>query len=1023
MSAMTGSRSPTSPWPQESQTLAHPGPSTPGSFFPLSDPRPSSLNKISPRGAAAELPDHNYFSFNVEGPSNLLKNRGHLSHALPNQSPEGKLVAGNDIAEQQPFSFGPASGSAAGYSKPAPYRHLSARSAGSEEASPGGTRSSFSQAAGTSASPLSTEHCAELVASYVDNLMLLDVRPFAHFSRGNIKGALNLCIPTTLLKRPSFDTNKLANTFTDEADRRSFERWRQCRYIIVYDSSTSNLKDAAPLANVLKKFTAEGWNGNGMILMGGFKAFSSKFPRLTQQPKVPGVPSNEQSSMNMDLPQSAPIAGGCDIPESSNAAIPFFSNIRQNMDLVGGVGQIALKQSDELSDSQRQSLPPWLREVSDPADQGRIAASRFFDIEKTELGRMKKALSYDNNDSSRNRPSSPKYRVAGIEKGTKNRYNDIYPYEHSRVKLQDIPRGFCDYVNASHLKAEYSDHHYIATQAPVPDTFDDFWRVIWEQDIRLVVSLTAEVERGQVKCHPYWKSGTYGPFYVNNFSKKYIPLEPSSPHQAGTGTDKSPSPDNPTLVVRHFGFTNRLFPLLKTRASKQLYGSQFDAGNITLNFGKEVPNITASLLASNSERSLVFIPFRDSGIIKVLQVKDGKVVPISQAKIPWDQSGSVQILKIAFDGHDGIYVLHRFTPYIGEHDLSKDHLFVKQARESGRDGFIYLTCHSLRAPDDAVRVTEIPNPGEFQPTALAVATNGSFAIAWCHRMLSDDAVVYYIPKDGSEDNISPQLVGFSHSARQLRRWNGNTRGPLIRDLAFNDRSTQLLYYYQAKSLYASYQKTSDFEAPCLYQNSTLVRFTDDLSLLFSIGIPFFGTHETLDFTGYSACRWSYLAPGIATHRKEHWTVACLLRSEATCQARNCGHILNLERGRRLTNWTVAARLWGFRDSTDSLGCRIATSTQGTRIAIANWNVVYVWALEPGALIGMDQEGYYHPSSRSPRTGQIELHPIVLHFNAVCFQLRFTEEENELIAVTDRGIMLWDLRQTARGARICQELAL
>lgn len=244
---------------------------------------------------------------------------------------------------------------------------------------------------------------------------------------------------------------------------------------------------------------------------------------------------------------------------------------------------------------------------------------------------------------------------------------------------------------------------------------------------------------------------------------------------------------------------------------------------------------------------------------------------------------------------------------------------------------------------------------------------------------------------------------------------------MIRALAFNDRSTQLLYYYQATSLYASYQKIEHLDSLSLHQNSTLVRFTDELSLLFSIEIPFFGTHETLDLSGFSACRWSYLALGIATHRKEKWTVACLLRSEATCLARNCGHSLNLDRGRRLTNWTVAARLWGFRSSTDSLGCRVAASTKGTRIAIANWDIIHVWALEPGALVEMDPEGYYHPSSRSPSTGQIELQPIVLRLNAVCSQLRFTKKENELVAITDRGIMLWNLSQTAKSARICREM--
>ncbi|KAI9373987.1 protein-tyrosine phosphatase-like protein [Aspergillus egyptiacus] len=582
MSAMTGPRSPTSPWPQDSQPHALQGTPSPRAFFPLSDHRPSSFNnKISPRGAAPEFPNSNYFSFNVESPSHFIKNRDYLSSNHPrNISPEGQIITSKDIAGEQAVPLGVASGNDRAISD---FRLSLNRALGRGQLDLGGSRNFATHATETSGRPVSIEHCADILKSTENDLMLLDVRPYTHYSRGNIKGALNLCIPTTLLKRPSFDTKKLANTFTNEADRTNFGRWRECRYIIVYDTATSNMKDAAPLANVLKKFAAEGWKGEGLILMGGFKAFSTSFPELTQhQHQAVATPFKKDSPMHIELPQSAPVAGGCNIPESSNAAIPFFGNIRQNMDLVGGVGQIALKHSERLSESQRRSLPPWLREVSDPADQGRIAASRFLEIEQAELERMKQALSYDQNNPN-DRSSTKTFRVAGIEKGTKNRYNDIYPYDHSRVRLRGISPGDCDYVNASYMKSEYSDLHYIATQAPVPDTFDDFWRVVWEQDVRLVVSLTAEVERGQVKCHPYWKSGSYGSFHVNNFSKKYIPMDSPNGQRAGSGSDKQPDPpENSTIVVRHFGLAHSGYPFEPLREITQLqYPDWPDFGTIS----------------------------------------------------------------------------------------------------------------------------------------------------------------------------------------------------------------------------------------------------------------------------------------------------------------------------------------------------------------------------------------------------------------------------------------------------------
>ncbi|KAL4915157.1 hypothetical protein BDW62DRAFT_130901 [Aspergillus aurantiobrunneus] len=466
--------------------------------------------------------------------------------------------------------------------------------------------------------------------------------------------------------------------------------------------------------------------------------------------------------------------------------------------------------------------------------------------------------------------------------------------------------------------------------------------------------------------------------------------------------------------------TSHLFPLLKERAYKQLYGSQFNASCITFKLDDQEPNIRASSLALYAGEILVFTTSRDQSAVQILQVREGQVAPLSQAKLHWNQAGSIEILKTAFDGSDRIYVLHRFTSFVEERDLDVDHPFVKEARESSRNGFVYLTCHSLQFPNDPVRVTTFPENVDFEPSALAVAVDGTFAISWSHRMFPNHKVVLYTISDELEYDFAPDIVGFFHLSRQLRTWHDNT---LIRELEFNDRSTQLLYYYQAKSLYASFQKIDSSGSPTLYDNLTIVQFTDYLSLLFSIGIPFFGSHETLNLNGFAVCRWRYLSFGIATHRKENWTVACLLRSEATCRAIRCEHTLNLDRGRRLTDWVVVARLWGFRDSTNSLGCHVAAATEGTRIAVANWNVVYVWALEPGALINMDPEGYYHSSWRSSRTGQIELHPIVLRLDAVCFHLRFTKRENELVAITDRGIMLWDLTQSSRGTRTYQELAI
>ncbi|XP_077382621.1 tyrosine-protein phosphatase non-receptor type 23 isoform X2 [Festucalex cinctus] len=80
----------------------------------------------------------------------------------------------------------------------------------------------------------------------------------------------------------------------------------------------------------------------------------------------------------------------------------------------------------------------------------------------------------------------------------KNRHQDIMPYDHSRVQLQS---GKDDYINASYIK-DLSPFcpQIIATQAPLTGTAADFWLMVYEQKVSLVIMLVSdqEVEKGKV---------------------------------------------------------------------------------------------------------------------------------------------------------------------------------------------------------------------------------------------------------------------------------------------------------------------------------------------------------------------------------------------------------------------------------------------------------------------------------------------------------------------------------------------
>ncbi|XP_053086758.1 receptor-type tyrosine-protein phosphatase delta isoform X20 [Pangasianodon hypophthalmus] len=96
----------------------------------------------------------------------------------------------------------------------------------------------------------------------------------------------------------------------------------------------------------------------------------------------------------------------------------------------------------------------------------------------------------------------------------KNRYANVIAYDHSRVLLSSID-GIpgSDYINANYIDGYRKQNAYIATQGSLPETFGDFWRMIWEQRSANIVMMTKLEERSRVKCDQYWPnrgSETYG---------------------------------------------------------------------------------------------------------------------------------------------------------------------------------------------------------------------------------------------------------------------------------------------------------------------------------------------------------------------------------------------------------------------------------------------------------------------------------------------------------------------------------
>ncbi|KAI8365204.1 protein-tyrosine phosphatase-like protein [Radiomyces spectabilis] len=413
-------------------------------------------------------------------------------------------------------------------------------------------------------------------------LLLIDVRSFVHYTHLHIKSAINISVPNTILKRPSFTLDKIADVIASDEHRQLWLKWRQAKHIVLYDQQGSLLQENSTISYFVQKFKTSHFDGTLAYLKGGMDAFSKIYadrcigatPPQRRSPSghiVPPTPS--LSGLPPLTPTKRPGAFNlgplpsmtASMPLKNHAFNPFFSNIRQNMELSHGsikerfsvrlapdctvdtdTGKVAgtkrkLRDCAGLTEPTR--LPPWLRKTLVPVEGPHYLAECYENIERTEQRRLQSVMAH-HAKADNDLMDHPFSIVAGIEKGTLNRYTNIWPFEYTRVKLE-TSKPDADYINASYIQyidCDTADVHtptgsaqdvpklltlneqmklgrqyrrYISTQGPLPSTFGDFWSVVWQQNSRVIVMLTKQEEMNRIKCHQYWpstvdQSETYG---------------------------------------------------------------------------------------------------------------------------------------------------------------------------------------------------------------------------------------------------------------------------------------------------------------------------------------------------------------------------------------------------------------------------------------------------------------------------------------------------------------------------------
>jgi protein tyrosine phosphatase len=120
---------------------------------------------------------------------------------------------------------------------------------------------------------------------------------------------------------------------------------------------------------------------------------------------------------------------------------------------------------------------------------------------------------------------------------------------------------------------------------------------VWQQDVRVIVMLTAEQEGGQLKAHNYWSNKQYGHLHLNALGEHKASLEPAKiyrnreqlrpalgqrrstnppkPTNLPKEATASPSSEQPYVTVRKFTLSNSDEPFERMREITQLQYSHW----------------------------------------------------------------------------------------------------------------------------------------------------------------------------------------------------------------------------------------------------------------------------------------------------------------------------------------------------------------------------------------------------------------------------------------------------------------
>lgn len=140
----------------------------------------------------------------------------------------------------------------------------------------------------------------------------------------------------------------------------------------------------------------------------------------------------------------------------------------------------------------------------------------------------------------------------------KNRYPDIKAYDQTRVRLSQVDSiAGSDYINANFVVGYKERKKFICAQGPMDNTVCDFWRMIWEQHLEMILMLTNLEEYSKTKCAKYWPDKaegekTYGDISIQHVQEKrysdYIIRELKMSRNVGLSKER----EERSIIQYHF---------------------------------------------------------------------------------------------------------------------------------------------------------------------------------------------------------------------------------------------------------------------------------------------------------------------------------------------------------------------------------------------------------------------------------------------------------------------------------------